>query len=176
MITALNPVAFEVGLKAYLDARFEADEVVVPTLTAGADGTPVAPEVLVGLSTEIVGISTITVALRSAVGQTEASGWYTMEPIIVVVTPLKIDGLTLEHHNTVYDALLAAFPGRPRDGATEEDVEAWAALHEELSGHLETACGYNAAGWITRSSLYRKSENQIEQPLVIRLGVVHPDV
>jgi len=176
MITALNPTAFETGLKAYLDARFEADEVVVPTLTADTPGTPAAPQVLVGLSTEIVGISNITVALRSAIGQTEAAGWYTMEPIIVVVTPLKLDGLTLEHHSAAYDALLAAFPERPRAGASSEDVAAWAALHEELSGHLQTACGYNAAGWVTRSSLYRKSENQIEQPLVIRLGVVHPDV
>ena len=169
MITALNPTAFEAGLKAYLDARFAADEVVVPTLTAGAPGTPAAPQVLVG-------ISTITVALRSAIGQTEAAGWYSMEPIIVVVTPLKIDGLTLEHHSAVYDALLAAFPERPHGNASEEDKAAWAALHEELSECLNTACGYNAAGWITRSSLYRKSESQIEQPLVIRLGVVHPDV
>lgn len=176
MITALNPTAFEAGLKAYLDARFAAEEVVVPTLTAGAPGTPAAPQVLVGLSTEIVGISTITVALRSAIGQTEAAGWYTMEPIIVVVTPLKIDGLTLEHHSAVYDALLAAFPERPHGNASEEDKAAWAALHEELSECLNTACGYNAAGWITRSSIYRKSESQIEQPLVIRLGVVHPDV
>lgn len=176
MITALDPTAFEAGLKAYLDARFLADDIVVPTLTAGAPGTPAAPQVLVGLSTEIVGISTITVALRSAIGQTEAAGWYSMEPIIVVVTPLKIDGLTLAHHSAVYAALLAAFPERPHGNASSDDIDAWAALHAELSGHLQTACGYNAAGWITRSSLYRRTESQIEQPLVIRLGVVHPDV
>lgn len=176
MITALDPTAFEAGLKAYLDARFLADEIVVPTLTAGAPGTPAAPAVLVGLSTEIVGVSTITVALRSAIAQTEAAGWYTMEPIIVVVTPLKLDGVTIDHHRAVYAGLLAAFPERPRHNASSEDVAAWDALHGALSGHLNAACGYDAAGWVTRSSIYRKTESVIEQPLVIRLGVVHPDV
>jgi len=176
MITALNPTAFEAGLKAYLDARFAAAGIVVPTLTAGTPGTPAAPRVLVGLSTEIVGISAITVALRSAIAQTEAEGWYTMEPIIVVVTPLKLEGVTLAHHSAVYAALLAAFPARPHGNASGGDKTAWAALHTELSAYLLAACGYNAAGWITRSSIYRKTETQIEQPFVIRLGVVHPDV
>ena len=176
MITALDPTRFETGLKAYLDARFADLEITVPTITGEADATLAAPAVHVGLSTEIVGISTVTVALRCSISETEAAGWYTLDPMIVVVTPLKIAGLELAHHQAVYGAIADSFPARPRVGAPAEDLAAWEALHEELSDALEAACGYRAGGWFTRSSIYARRDDRIEQPFVVRIGAVHPEV
>lgn len=175
MITALDPTKFEAGLKAYLDARFAALEVTVPTITGEAAATLAAPEVFVGLSTEIVGISTVSVALRCAISETEAGGWYTLDPMIVVVTPLKIDGIDLSHHQAVYAAIAASFPARPRVGAPSEDAAAWQALHDDLSDALEAACGYKAGGWFARSSIYARRDDRIEQPFVVRIGAVHSE-
>lgn len=175
MITALDPTQFEAGLKAYLDARFEALEITVPTITGESAATLAAPQVYVGLSTEVVGISTVSVALRCAIPETEAAGWYSLDPMIVVVTPLKIDGIDLSHHQAVYAAIAASFPARPRVGAPSGDLAAWEALHEELSDFLEEACGYQAGGWYARSSIYARRDDRIEQPFVVRIGAVHPE-
>lgn len=176
MIPPLDPTKFEDGLKAYLDARFEAAEVEVPTVTGENTVTMGAPLVVPGLSTVPVGISTVSIAVKASIGETLAAGWYEVEPMIVVVTPLKIDGITRAHHQAVYEAITDCFPGRPQPGAASEDIAAWEALHEELSDALEAACGYRAGGWFTRSSIYGVRGDRIEQPFVVRIGAVHGEV
>jgi hypothetical protein len=175
MITALDPTKFEVGLKAYLDARLAALEVTVPTITGESAATLAAPAVYVGLSRELVGISTVTVALRCQIPDTEVDGWYQVEPMLVVVTPTQISGIEISHHQAVYAALTQCFPARPRADASTEDQEAWAALHTALSSVLETASGYRAGGWFARSSIYARRDDRIEQPFVVRIGAVHSE-
>jgi hypothetical protein len=174
MINPLDPTAFETGLKAYLDARFAALDITVPTVTGEAAATLAAPQVYVGLSKELVSISTVTVALRASIGDTEAGGWYQIEPMITVVTPITVAGLEISHHQAVYAAIAQSFPARPMPGSVE-DIEDWEELHAELSEALEESCGYRAGGWFSRSSIYARREDRIEQPFVVRIGAVHAD-
>lgn len=177
MITALNPTEFETGLKAYLDARFTSLALTVPRVNGeGVDGT-VQPAVLIGLSTDIVKVADITVALRWPPHEPEAEGWYEPQMLLTVVSPLQVKGLEITHHAAVYNALASCFPARPSTAASAEDKAAWAALELQLSNAVldATADTYRVSGWKAGTSTYSKQGDRIEQPFGLRIGVVHVD-
>jgi hypothetical protein len=177
MITALNPTEFETGLKAYLDARFTSLALTVPRVNGeGIDGT-VQPAVYIGLSTEIVQVADITVALRWPPHDPEAPGWYQPQMLLTVVSPLQVKGLEITHHAAVYNAIAASFPARPKDSAPAEDKTAWAALELQLSNAVLDATddNYSVSGWKAATSTYSKQGDRIEQPFGLTLGVVHVD-
>jgi hypothetical protein len=133
------------------------------------------PAVIQGLSTDIPAVSDITVALRTLESPAEANGWYAQETQILIVSPVANPEITLAHHESVYDAVAACFPVRPPASASDEDKAEWAQLHAALSSALETACGYRAGGWSSRTGVYSKRGDRVEQPLIVRIGAVHPD-
>ena len=174
MITAVNMAKAETGIENYLANRFTQDGLLVPQLAAEATVATAAPKIVRGVSLEVLDVSDITVALRSKPIPAEVEGWHQPEVLITVVVP-RLEGITEAHGDAVYDELLSCFPARPATNASVEDKAEWAQLHDELSGYLLAACGYNAGGWTTREQHYNKRGDRLERPLVVRLGLIHPD-
>ncbi len=178
MILPLNPSRMEEGLKAYLDARFAADAVMVPQATAEAAVVSVTPSVITGVSLDKVEVSSPSVAVVASEAPADLPGVYGDKLAIqlAVVTPLAIPGITLEHHRALFDAVAACFPARPGASASQGDKDAWDALATSCSAKMVTAAGYEIHGWYAVAGRQAKTKDRVEQVLVLRPGLYHPDV
>ena len=175
MITILNPSEFEAGVKAYLENRFALSELTVPVPKAEASAVDETPAVIQGLSTDLPEDSPITVAIRANHDNPECEGWYAMKTLITVVTPLLNPEITLAHHNAVYQEIASSFPKRPSASADQQDKTDWAQYHAALDGFLFAESGYNASGWSAAPSIYSKSRDRVEQPIIVTIGAIHPE-
>jgi len=178
MINPLNPSRVEQGLKAYLDARFTAASVTVPKVLGEASVTMAAPSVITGTSLTAMEVSAPSVAVVATDIAADAPGVYGDKLAIqlVVVTPLAIPGITLAHHNALFDALGACFPARPGTAASQQDKDDWAVLDAALSAAMVTAAGHQVHGWFVLAGRQAKTKDRVEQILVLRPGLYHPDV
>lgn len=177
MIPPLSLSALETGFKAYLDARFAADGVTVPTATAESVVEQAAPVVVCGLSADVLKINAPCVAVVARNAVTNTPGTYDRAGVSVsVVTPVSVPGIGTAAHAALAAIVAALFPARPRAGAPNEDVEAWEDLEAALSETVEAATGYQVGGWYVEAGQAAHSAERVSEAFVVFPGLVHGDL
>jgi hypothetical protein len=181
MIHPLNNSKLEAAIRAYLVARFTADEVTVPAPDGEATVDRVAPTVVLSTDDTVSPENQSWIAVQVPETKPDMTGIYgdQMSVRIVTVTPFPFPpGISLTDHQALVTAVAAAFPPRPALGSAtyDDDFEAWTDANTELSAAVTAAAGYSVNGWYIEGSQTNRPKGNLEDVFTLRPCVYHPDV
>lgn len=180
MIEPLNNLKLEKGFRAYLEARFQAGEIVAPAPAGDSTVTSSAPPVIAATAGTVAPTGRSYVAILVPETPADLPGLYgeRLRVQIVVFTPFPYPpGIDADDHAALCAAVTAAFPARPRIGSAtyEDDLETWSGLVAGLDEAVEDAAGYHVSSWYVEGSRTNRTAGSIEEVLTIRPCVYHPD-
>lgn len=177
MITPLNPSRFEAGVAAYVVARLAAGPVTVAAPsgeTSGGEAPRVAPEVIPAVSKQENPVAAPCVWVSVRKPEAKAAGLYAVEFVVAVVTPLAVEGVLVEDHLALADAVAGAFPNRP--GLPGAGRVAWEVLEAEFSAASLAACGHVVRGWFASGGDAIRAGDRWEQVWNVSACVLDPSL